>query len=332
MRVRLWVLGAAAVIAASSARAEVNEVRFGRQLGLGYLQLYVAQELKLVEKHAAAAGLGDVKAVYQPIGTPAAITDAFLAGTVDFGAAGVPSLVILWDKTRTSYQAKALTALNAQPAFLNTVNPKIQTLKDFGDNDRIALPTVKTSFQAMALEMAAEQVFGPGQQARLDRLTVSMNHPDGTTALLSGRSEITAHFTSPPFQYQQLADPRVHRVLSSYEATGPATTFSLLWTSARFYQANPKMTHAVLAAMEEATDYIAAHRPETARIFLKVDNSKLAPEFVESMLADTDITYSVTPHGLVKIASFMARAGMIGTAPLRWQDMFFPDLHQRDGS
>lgn len=329
---RCFLALALVLLAAGPARAEVKEVRFGRQLGLGYLQLYVAQELKLVEKHAAAAGLGEVKAVYQPIGTPAAINDAFLSGAVDFGAAGVPSLIIVWDKTRTTYQAKALTALNAQPAFLNTLNPRLRTLKDLGDNDRIALPAVKTSFQAMALQMAAEQLFGPGQHARFDRLTVSLSHPDGTTALLSGRSEITAHFTSPPFQYQQLADPRVHRVLSSYDVTGPGTTFSVLWTSTRFYQANPQTVRAIVAAMDEATAFITSHRAETARIFLKVENSKLAQDFVESMLADPDIVYSLAPQGIVKIAEFMHRTGAIGAPPERWQDMFFPDVHARAGS
>jgi NitT/TauT family transport system substrate-binding protein len=34
-----------------------------------------------------------------------------------------------------------------------------------------------------------------------------MSHPDGMTAMPSGKSEATSHFTSPPFQYQELADP-----------------------------------------------------------------------------------------------------------------------------
>lgn len=327
----LYLAAAAALLASSVAHAEVKEVRFGRQLGLGYLQLYVAEELKLIEKHAAAAGLGEVKVSYHPIGTPAAINDAFLSGTVDFGAAGVPPFVLVWDKTRTSYQAKGLTALNSQPAFLNTINPKIQTLKDFTDNDRIALPTVKASVQAIVLQMAAEQVFGAGQFARLDRLTVSLSHPDGTTALLGGRSEITAHFTSPPFQYQQLADPRIHRVLSSYDVTGPAT-FSVLWTSTKFHDGNPKTIRAVFAAIEEATQVIATRRAEAARVFIKIENSKLAPEFVESMLADPDIMYSVAPQNIVKLAEFMQRTGTIGTKPASWRDMFFPEVHDRPGS
>ena len=94
------------------------------------------------------------------------------------------------------------------PLYLDTRNPDVKTIKDFTDKDKIALPAVKVSIQAVTLQMAAEQAFGDGQQDRLDPLTVSMSHPDAQTALLSGQSEITAHFGSPPFQYQQLAAAR----------------------------------------------------------------------------------------------------------------------------
>lgn len=230
---RIVSLAAAAfalLLAAGSSRAEVSEVRFARQLGFGYLQLYVMQEQGLVEKQAAARGL-KVTAKYAPIGTPAAINDALLWGAADFGSAGVTPFLTLWDKTRSNVAVKAVAALNAQPAFLNTVNPAVRGLKDFTEKDRIALPTVKLSLQAILLQMAAEQTFGAGQQFKLDPLTVTLSHPDGTAALLAGRTEITAHFTSPPFQYQQLEDAKIHRVLSSYEITGGPASFSAIWST-----------------------------------------------------------------------------------------------------
>ena len=66
-----------------------------------------------------------------------------------------------------------------------------ETSPHFSDKDRIAMPAVKVSIQAVTLQMAAEQEFGQGQHGRLDHLTVSMSHPDATAALLSGRSEVT---------------------------------------------------------------------------------------------------------------------------------------------
>lgn len=317
-------------IAATSASAEVGQVRFARQIGLGYLQLYVMQEQSLVETLAAQAGL-KVTTVYAPLGDPSAINDALLSGSADYAATGVPPFILLWDRTRTNVRVNGVAALNAQPAFLNTNKPSIASLKDFTERDRIALPSVKASFQAILLQMAVEQAFGRGQYERLDHLTVSLAHPDGTAALLARQTEITAHFTSPPFQYQELQSPQIHRVLSSYEITGPAS-FSAISTTTKFRANNPKLYGIVLAALEQATAFIAANPAEAAQIFAKVDHSKLPQAFLESMLADKDIFYSTTPLGIQKLTDFMARTGTIKATPDRWQTLFFPEIHDKPGS
>lgn len=325
------IVATIALTASSAAIAEVSEVRFARNLGLGYLQIYVMQEKGLVEKQAEKLGLKNLKASYRPIGNPGAINDALLSGSVDYGAAGVTPFLTLWDKTRSNAQVKAVAALNSQPAFLNTINPNIKSIRDFTEKDRIALPTVKLSLQAILLQMAAEQTWGPGQQNRLDSLTVSLAHPDGTAALLTGRTEVTAHFTSPPFQYQQLQDARVHKVLSSYEITGGPASFSAIWTTAKFRAENPKTYQAVFAAVEEATAFISRNRKEAAQIFIKLDNSKLPEDFVESILADKDIVFTTSPQNVERFSDFMHRIGSIQAKP-GWKDLFFPEIHDRPGS
>ena len=126
----LGALAAMAVLApAAPARAEAQELRITRQLGLGYLQLYVTEDRKLIEKYAKAAGLGDIKVTYLPLGSPATINDAILSGSADIAGTGVPPFLLLWDKTFSSQKVKALTALNAQPAFLNSNKPGIAALK-----------------------------------------------------------------------------------------------------------------------------------------------------------------------------------------------------------
>lgn len=325
------LFGISVALAAVPARAEVQEVRFARQLGLGYLQLYVMQEKGLVEKQAERLGLKGVSAKYTPLGSPAAINDALLSGSTDYGVAGVTPFIILWDKTRSNVQVKAVAALNSQPAFLNSVNPNIKSLRDFTEKDRIAVPTVKLSLQAILLQMGAEKVFGAGQQNKLDPLTVSLSHPDGTAALLTGRTEINSHFTSPPFQYQQLQDTKVHKVLSSYEITEGPASFSAIWTTAKFRRDNPKVYQAVLAAVDEATAFIKNNRREAAQIFNKLDNSKLPEEFIEKILADPDIIYSTAPQNVEKFSDFLHRTGSIQAKP-GWKDLFFPEIHDRPGS
>src|SRR5205085_11052770 len=142
------------------------------------------------------------------------------------------------------------------PNFLNTRNPAIKAITDFTDKDRIALPAVKVAFQALALQMAAAKQWGPANFTKLDHLTVSMAHPDGMAALLSGGGEITSHYTSAPFQYRELAQPGIHKVLDSYQALGGAYTFNVVSTTAKFRAANPKLYAAFLAALGDATEGI----------------------------------------------------------------------------
>ena len=170
----------------------------------------------------------------------------------------------MWDKTRGGMNVRGVVAMNRQPAYLTTRNPNIKSLRDFTDNDRIALPAVKVSVQAIMLQMIAEKTFGAGKHDVLDRLTVGISHPDGTAAMLSGKLEITAHFTSAPFQYQQLENPAIHKVLSSYDATDGPNTFAVIATVARWREANPKLYRATYQAILEANDFIAKHPREAA--------------------------------------------------------------------
>ncbi len=323
---------ATAFAAPAAARAEATTVRFARQLGLGYLQLYVMQDRGLVEKHAREAGLGDVTATYQALGNPSTINEAILSGNADFAAAGVPPFIIAWDKTRGNVDLRGVGTLNSQPAYLNTNRPEITSLKDFTEKDRIVVPSVRAAYQAIILQMASEQAFGPGEHARLDPLTVSLSHPDGTAALLSGKTEITAHFTSPPFQYLQLQDPKIHTVISSYDVLGGPSTFSALWGTAKFRNENPRLFRAVLAALDEAVAFIQEKPREAADIYIRLDNSKLDLDTVEKLIAHPEIIYSTTPQNILKYTDFMARVGTIRNKPERWQDLFFPEIHDRTGS
>jgi NitT/TauT family transport system substrate-binding protein len=318
----------AAGFVASPAVAEVKEVRFVRQMGLGYLQIYIMQDRKLVEKQAKALGLGEVTAQYVSLGQPTALHDALLSGSADFVAAGSAPFIILWDKSRGG--VKGLTALNSQPTYLNTLNPNIHSVKDFTDQDRIAVTAVKVGHAAILLHMAADQAFG--QYDKLDTLTVGLSHPEAHAALLSGKSEISAHFATPPLLYQQLEDPRVHTVLKSTDLTGGPATNSILYTTVKFHDANPGLAKAVLAAEEEATAFIATNPAEAAEIFVRLDQSALSPAFIEKILRNPEMQYTTAPQRLGVFVAFMAKVGDISKLPASWKDLFFSDIHSQSGS
>lgn len=311
---------------------DVKTVNIAYQYGLSYLPLMVMQDQKLVEKHARAAGLNDLKVNYNVMGGPGLINDGLISGQVHFGSVGVPSLVTLWDRTRGNMGVKAVGALNSLPMYLNTNNPNIKSLRDFTEKDKIALPTVKVSVQAVTLQMAAAKEFGQDNYAQLDKHTVSMSHPDGMTALLSGRSEVTAHFTSPPFQYQELAQAGIRRLLNSYDVLGGPSTFTLVVSTERFRSANPKAYDAVAAAFEEAQAWINANKNKAGEFYLAFTKSKEELPDILKQMNDPEIVFTTTPQNIMKYADFMHKVGTINNRPADWKDMTFPNLHNRQGS
>lgn len=322
----------AAFSAPRPAAAETAEIRIAQQFGISYLPLIVMKEQHLVEQAVVEAGLPSPAVTWAQFSGAAAMNDALISGNLDVATAGVGPMIIVWARTHASLKITGVAALGAMPNVLTTSNPAIRTLADFTEKDRIALPAVKIGAQAVMLQMAAEQAFGEGQQNRLDDITVSMAHPDAAAALLGGASEIDAHFTSPPFSNQELADPRIHKVLSNYDQMGGPATFNVLYAPDKFHAANPKTYRALLTALDRAMAAIKADPAAAAALYIKAENSKLAPAFVEGIIRDPANDFTATPLQTFKTAQFLYKTGAIKVAPAGWQDLFFPEIRDRAGS
>jgi NitT/TauT family transport system substrate-binding protein len=312
------------LLAALPARADVDEIRIGKQYGLPYIQFVIMEDQGLIEKHARAQGLGDLKVQWTTLGGPAQINDGLISGAIDVGAVGLPNLITLWEKTRSNVQVRAIAGLNFMPLLLVTRDPRIKTLKDFGEKDRIALPSVKISMQAILLEMAAAQEFGAANYEKLDPLTVSMGHPDAFAALNSG-TEVQSHFSSAPFQYRQLKTPGYHQVISSYDIIGPHSVSAISMTT-KFHDGNPRLVAALLGAMKEATAWIKSDKRAAAEAYLRVTRDKMPPEELAAMLNDPNIVITIEPKGADKISEFLAKVGRIKAKPESWKDYYFGDV------
>jgi len=329
---RLIAATLVAGLMATGARAEVGEVRIAEQFGIAYLPLMVMREEGLIEKHARKAGLGDIKVTWARFGSGGPMNDALLSGNLDFASGGVGPLLTIWSKTRGGLDVRGVATLCMMPLYLTTNNPGVKSIKDLTGEDRVALPAVKVSLQARTLQMAAEQAFGPGKHEVLDRLTVSMKHPDGTAAMLSAKSEITAHFSAPPFQQQQLRDPRIRRILSSFDVLGGPTTFVSLWARTSFRESNPRTYKAFVDAMREAMAVINADKKAATAVFIRQTKSKLDPAFVEKIVTDPENVFTTTPRNTIKYAVFMHKVGAIEHLPASWKDYYFPEIHDEPGS
>ena len=317
---------------AACAWAEVGEVRIAQQFGVAYLPLMVIKKFGLIEKHAEKAGTGTVKVTWTTFSSGADMNTALLAGALDFASGGVGPVLQIWGRTRGNIDVRAVAALGSLPLYLNTINPGIKTIGDFTGRDKIALPAVKVSIQAVILQMAAAQLFGEANYSALDTLTVGMSHPQATAALLSAGTEITAHFTSSPFQEQQLQDTRVRRVLNSYDVLGGPATLNSLYATGKFRTDNPKVYAAVVAALREAMTIINRDKAAAARIYVDEEKSRLAPEFVLKILSDPQFIFTVAPQGFMRFAEFMYKTEALKSRPASWKDVFFPEMHGENGS
>jgi NitT/TauT family transport system substrate-binding protein len=216
--------------------------------------------------------------------------------------------------------------------WLNVNNPNIKSIRDLTEKDKIAVTAVKVSIPAIILQMAALKEWGKDSYAKFDPLTVSMSHPDGMAAFLSKR-DITGHFTSPPFMYKELEQPGIHRILSSDDVMGGPTTFSNLYSTSKFRDANPRTFKAVLAAFSEAIDLINRDKKAAAEIYLKMSGDrKSTVADIQKQIEDPNMLFTTTPRNIQKYADFMFEVGSIKNKAGSWKDIYFPEIHHLPGS
>ena len=321
-----------ALLAAAAAHAEVNTVRVARNFGTAYLQLMIMQNQALIEKHAKAMGLGEVKVEWAQFAAGAHMNDALLAGKLDIASGGVPPFLTLWSRTQDNLNVKGITTLCSMPLYLVTRNPNIKSVRDYGPGDRISVAGAGSSIQTIVLQMAVAREFGIAAYAKLNANMINLPHPDGLAALLAGDKQVESLLSAPPYQNQALERPGVRRVLSSYEVMGGPATFDLAWTTGRFRDANPKTYRAVVAALEEATQIINRDKRAAAEVYKTMANDKSPVEDLYKLLAHPEMEFTTVPNNIMKYVEFMHQTGQIKVRAASWKDLFFPEVHHLPGS
>ena len=326
----ICVVALALAMSNMPARAEVSEVRISKQPSIIYLPLLVMEQNKLLEKRAKTAGLGDVKVSWITFNSGGASTDALLAGNVDLVTSGVSNLLLLWERTKG--EVNGVTSVGGLPMLLVTRDPDVKTLKDFSAKDKIAVPTIKVSSQAMVLKMALEKMYGQAARDSLDPMTVQLGHPDAMIAVVGGTSEVNSHFSAPPYQYTELKTPGVHLVLDSSTVFGGRASNAVVFGTRKFYDANPKTIAAFMATLEEANQFIARDPAAAAKIYLDATKEKYSVDEVVTMIKAPNVVYSTTPNATMVFADFMFKTGLIKTRPATWKEFFFPVVHNLPGT
>lgn len=314
--------------------AETNEVRFAEQFGLLYLPISVVISEKLVEKHAAKAGITGAKASMIKLSGGAAVNQALLSGNVEFASGGTGPLLTIWDRTKGGDDVKAAFDLTKMPLKLLTNDPNVTKLADYLNvtDHKIATPSI-ASIQAVTLRMAAAKLWGEAEAKRLDHLLVNMNHPTAVAATLSGGQTVRSHFSTLPFSYEQLKTGKMKQVLSSYEVLGGPHSIVSLYNTSKWKSANPKMYKVVVDAFAEAMQLINADLGRAAQIYVTFSKSKLSVEDVKAMISSKDeMEYSLAPKRTMEYARFMHKDGAIKNLPASWKDYFHDNMHGMEGS
>jgi NitT/TauT family transport system substrate-binding protein len=289
-------------------REDVLSISVAEQYGLAYAPVQIMREMGYLE-----AALRDRATAGQPVSVQwvklantSAIREAMLAGEIDVAFTGIPPFLIGVDQ---GMPWRMITGLSACPVDLLVNDPEIKTLSDLVGNGRIALPQ-PGSIQHILLAMAAKRELG--QADAFDRQLVSMKHPDGMQALLSG-SDIVAHFTAPPYSFLEEAEAGIHPLLRGNDAMGEPYSFLVGIAEPALYE-DAVRREAVRDALAQSMDYLAVHPEEAAALLapaygLTIEQT-LDYLYRPEMLFQTDI------HGVETFAAFMTEAGYLRQTPL----------------
>ncbi|MGC2411326.1 MAG: hypothetical protein WA459_01330 [Stellaceae bacterium] len=321
-----------AAISSLPARAETAELRVLRPLELAALPLLVMEHEQLIERTAEAMGLGIVTVRWSALGKTGAIS-ALLAGESDLAAVDLVPFLLAADATAGSPdEVRAVGALAQLPYVLVTRNPAIHTIRDFAAGDRIAVPELKVSGPALMLELAAAQEWGPEHYNKLDPLVLARTDAAAAAALALDKGDVDAHFSRTPFADDELADPKIHRIMDSFDIAGPHSA-AVLATTTHFRAANPTLCAAILSALQAAGDFIKSNPGATAEIFAAMVKEQDTPiEDLTDMIGDPDFAYQAAPAGVMRLSDFMHRIGRLKHHPNAWQDLFLPEARDLKGN
>jgi len=318
-----FLVACAGLLLAFGARAEVAELRITKQPGIIYLAPIVMEQQKLVEREAAKLGLAKFTTTWITFGGGGAATDALLAGGVDVVTTGPSNMLLLWDRTKG--QVKGIASSAATPMWLVSNNPAVKSMRDLTAKDRIAVPTVKISSQAILLQLAARKLYGDADFAHFDDMTVTLGHPDAQTALVSNSGSLTGHFSGPPYQAAEAAAPGVHVVTTSTEIVGQPFSNAVYFAAQKFHDANPTVMRAFMAAAQDALDFIVANPREACELYLKATGEKTPVDVLLQQIGDPKVTFSLAPAGMGLVANHMADTKVLRSRPAGWRDFFFPE-------
>ena len=309
-------------------RLRPGELRIGVGHGIGFLPLFLANDLKLFDKHAKVSGLNG-RILLKRFYSSAPLRQALEKGELAAGAYGLSSFLLARE---TPKQMVAVSGLTTLPLVLLTSRADINSISDIKPGQKIAVPMM-TAPQMTYLRLQASQWFLPGLWTRVRQQVVAMPHQDALEALTEGKADLAAYFSSPPFTQVAMQDSRVRPILSSVEALGGMSSFLVLASPRETLAAQPLLAEVISKAVDEAAAIIAKDPKRAALTWLKYEPShKLDAKAVEAILRDLKDEFGSGIYGVTATATILARDGRLNSAVWNWKDVVAPALAAGPGS
>jgi NitT/TauT family transport system substrate-binding protein len=310
-------IGAASSAQGASEATRPDKITIAYQFGVGYAPLLIIKQQRLLEK--AYPGL-QVEWKQLASGTP--ITDGIIKGDIQIGAMGTGPFLVGWAR---GINWRVIAPLDEADLWLMARDSSIRTVADLRGK-RIATPTA-TSIQAVALRKMAQVKLG--NPRALDSSLISMDHPDGMQALLSG--QIDAHFTSPPYQWQELGRG-AHVVGKSYGYFG-AHSFLVTVLTQKFYDEYRAFSQRFYRLVKQSIDLINKKPKTAAAILAREDQTEATTtQFTRWITRKKSLTFTTRPRGLMRTAGFMNKIGLLNKVPGSWRELVFPPVLPTKGS
>ncbi len=288
-----------------------TKLTIAHQYGMAYAPLEIMKQQKLIEKH-----YDGVEVEWSTLNSGSAINEGFISGDIDVGAMGVGPAVT---GVTSGVPYKICSNMSAQPHKIMTNNPNIKSLKDITD-EKIALVNVG-SFQHILLAMAAKEQLGDAHA--LDENISAMSHPDGMTALLSG--SVDCQLTTSPYVFKEAEEEGISEVEALESVWPSGNSFIVAVASTELQEKNPELYDAVVAALEEAIDYINNNKAEAAKMLCEAED--VDAETMEKWLNDSDCVYTSETKGIMDMATFMEEEGFLeNDGPDSFSDLAFDNV------
>jgi NitT/TauT family transport system substrate-binding protein len=310
-------IGAASSAQGASEATRPDNITIAYQFGVGYAPLMIIKQQRLLEK--AYPGL---RVEWKQLASGTPITDGIIKGDIQIGAMGTGPFLVGWAR---GINWRVIAPLDEADLWLMARDSSIRTVADLRGK-RIATPTA-TSIQAVALRKMAQVKLG--NPRALDSSLISMDHPDGMQALLSG--QIDAHFTSPPYQWQELGRG-AHVVGKSYGYFG-AHSFLVTVLTQKFYDEYRAFSNRFYRLVKQSIDLINKKPKAAAAILAREDQTEATTvQFTRWITRKKSLTFTTRPRGLMRTAGFMNRIGLLNKVPGSWRELVFPPVLPTKGS